>query len=294
MRGQNVNIRFGGPLTPVVKQLLIINGVVYLVGLIVEAIISPGFIANYFGLSHVGMFENFMVWQIFTYMFIHTQFLHLFFNLLALFMFGGELEQIWGKKLFLRYYLICGLGAGLFIALLNFYLFSSMGVSGPTIGASGAIYGILIAYGLTWPNREVLLFFVIPVKIKYLVAGFGVFSFIMTIESMQGGSGNISHIGHFGGLVTGLVYILWRIKPYQERYISAAKMKDNPLSNAMKKSRVKKKKKDIETRIEAKKIIDDLLEKIARDGMSSLSAKEKKQLEWARRHYYPEDRDTLH
>ena len=294
MYGQNVNIRIGGPLTPMVKKLLIINGVIFLIQRLLDAIMpASSFIEINFGLSHIGLFHEFKIWQILTYMFLHGSLLHIIFNLLALWMFAGELEQIWGSRAFLRYYLYCGVGAGLFISAMNFFLFSKTMANPVTIGASGAIYGILLAYGMTWPNREVYLYFLIPVKIKYLVIGFGLIEFFGTLGTATQGGG-ISHIGHLGGLLSGLVIYKFKSQLFLKRGVSKKPSGQNPVSRLFKKARLNKKKQEIETRIRAKKIIDELLEKIARNGMSSLTPEEKKNLEWARKHYYPEGNDTVH
>jgi hypothetical protein len=184
--------------------------------------------------------------------------------------------------------------AGLFIAGMNFLLFSRYMINPVTIGASGAIYGILLAYGMTWPNREVYLYFVLPVKIKYLVLVFGLIEFFGTLNSATAQGGNISHIGHLGGLISGLLIILYhRKKTFRQKSFSGHAI-SNPFSALLKKIRLRRKRHEIDTRIQAKRIIDELLEKIARQGMSSLSPEEKKNLEWARKHYYPEGNDTLH
>lgn len=291
MRGQSINIRFGGPVTPVVKKLLIINGAIFLVQLFFTRFM-PGFLESVFGLSHEGLVFDFRLWQVFTYMFLHGGWMHIIFNLLALWMFAGELEMLWGSKFFLRYYLLCGTGAGLFIAAMNAIAYQQYGQSPVTIGASGAIYGILLAYGMTWPNREVLLYFVLPIKMKYLVLGYGLLEFFGTLSTVYGSGGSISHIGHLGGLITGFSFLM-----YKRKYsFTGSKdfIRSNILTGFLRKIRIRRKQKRIDERIEAKRIIDDLLEKIAREGMSSLSSEEKKKLEWARKHYYPEGNDTLH
>ncbi len=285
--GQNLNIRFGGPVTPMVKRLLIINASVFLLQQILS-LMAPGTIESIFGLSHDGLTSSFRFWQIFTYMFLHGGWLHIIFNLLALWMFAGELERLWGSVFFLKYYLYSGIGAGLFIAGMNTYLFHMTGASPVTLGASGAIYALLLAYGINWPNREVLLYFLIPVKIKYLLVVFGLIEFFGTISTASSGGKGISHIGHLGGLITGLVILYFR-----SGRIPIFK-NINFASRLLKKLRLKKKKKQIDKRIKAKVIIDQLLEKIARSGMQSLSSEEKKQLEWARRHYYPDKKNTFH
>ncbi|MCU0820939.1 MAG: rhomboid family intramembrane serine protease [Spirochaetes bacterium] len=255
----------------------------------------PGLIERMFGLSHTGIFYEFKLWQPFTYMFIHGGWMHIIFNLIALWMFAGELEQMWGSRAFLRYYLFSGLGAGFFIIIMNFIVYNRYGYAPVTIGASGAIYGILLAYGITWPNREVLLYFVLPVKIKYLIIAFGLMEFFGTLSSAVGSGGNISHIGHLGGLISGYIYILYsRSGGKDDPEKSSYNKNINMINEFLRKERLKRKQLEIDDRIEAKKIIDILLEKIAREGMSSLSPKERKQLEWARKHYYPADGDTVH
>ncbi|MCP4131381.1 MAG: rhomboid family intramembrane serine protease [bacterium] len=302
MYGQNTGMRFGGPLTPTVKKLLIINGVIFLIQTLAglfPALISQGTIEHFFGLSHAGIFSEFKIWQVFTYMFIHGGFLHIGLNMLVLFMFGGELELLWGNKFFLKYYLYSGIGAGLFIILMNYVTFLSWpgNANSPTLGASGAIYGILLAYALYWPNREILLFpFFIPIKVKYVALVIGLIAFLGTMGSCASVEGGVSHIGHLGGIISG--YILLKLMKRSSGSSSFAgssqSNNSNIVSDTLKKARLKKKKKEIETRIKAKKIIDDLLEKIAREGMSSLTPEERKQLEWARKHYYPEGNDIVH
>ncbi len=290
---QGVQFRMGGPITPIVKKLMIINGSIFLFQQFMS-IFLPGAIENMFGLHHSGVIHEFKLWQPFTYMFLHGSWLHIIFNLIALWMFAGELEKLWGSTTFLRYYFFSGLGAGLFITIMNFIVYNKFGSSPITIGASGAIYGILLAYGVTWPNREVLLYFVFPVKIKYLIIGFGIMEFFGTLSNAMGAGGNISHIGHLGGLISGYLYLM-RYKgkrPGTSKKSSGSNVK--VINEFLKKERLKRKQQEIDKRIEAKKIIDLLLEKIAREGMSSLTPKERKQLEWARKHYYPADGDIVH
>lgn len=289
MYQRNAGFRFGGPITPVVKKLMLFNGAVFIFQQI-GGIFAPGFLESVFGLSHAGVAKNFMLWQPFTYMFLHGGWLHIIFNLIALWMFAGEIENILGEKKFLKFYLLSGLGAGFFIAMMNYYIFVRLGSSPVTIGASGAVYAILLAYGISWPNREVLLYFVLPVKMKYLLIGFGVMEFFGTLSSASGTGGGISHIGHLGGLICG--FFLFKIM--RSRGFSSAKGKSSILGDFERKRQLKKKQNEINTRIKAKKIIDSSLEKIARGGMSSLTPDEKKQLEWARRHFYPSKNDTMH
>lgn len=282
------SIRFGGPLTPGVKKLLIINISVFLIQQISGLVSDSGLPEMIFGLSHEGFINRLMLWQPLTYMFMHGGWLHIFFNLLGLWMFAGEVENYLGEKRFIRFYIISGLGAGLFIALMNYYVYLSYGFSGVTIGASGALYAILIAYAMLWPDREVLLYFLFPIKIKYLLLAYGLFEFFGTLSTAAGKAGNISHIGHLGGLAAGYFLIRSYRSPSFKKSASFSF-----IENFRKKRRLKKKRKEIDERIEAKKIIDTLLIKIAREGMSSLSADEKKKLDWARNHYSAGN-DTIH
>lgn len=273
-----------------VKRLLIINGAIFLI----QQFVPDSYyrvVLWKFGLS----IQEFRPWQLFTYMFLHGSWSHIIFNLLTLWMFAGSLEERWGGKLFIKYYIYCGIGAGIFITAMNYYT----GSHSPTIGASGALYGILLAYGMTWPNREVLLYFLIPIKIKYLVLLFGLVEFFGTINPSNSG---ISHIGHIGGLVSGFILLKFFFKLPQKSSSDAGAMPNNRsaerngsfMSDFFRKRRLEKKKREIEERIKAKRIIDALLEKIARYGMSSLTHEEKKDLEWARKHYYPDESETLH
>jgi membrane associated rhomboid family serine protease len=170
-------------------------------------------------------------------MFLHGGWFHIFFNLLALWMFGGDLESIWGKRKFLQYYIFSGIGAGLFIALMNYYVALSGGEFSVTIGASGAIYSLLLAYGLTWPNREVLLYFLFPIKIKYLLIAFGLMEFFGTLSTAGGSVWNISHIGHLGVYWQAFYYInFFKRNPLNHQGILFEKF--------MKKRRIEKRKRN--------------------------------------------------
>ncbi len=290
MYQQQMRMRFWGPLTPTVKSLMIINGVVFLIQQ-VGGLLAPGLLESVFGISYAGVFYSFFLWQPLTYMFLHGGFMHIFFNLFTLWMFGGELENLWGGRKFLRYYLLSGIGAGFFILAMNYYSVSSLGFAPQTIGASGAIYALLMAYGYTWPNREVLLYFLFPIKVKYIVLGLGLMEFFGSLSMASGKAGNISHIGHLGGLLCG--YILLRFFK-NSSMSSASRERASIISDAAKKIRLQKKQSEIDQRIKAKKIINESLAKIARSGMDSLTREERKQLEWARKNYYPSGKETLH
>jgi membrane associated rhomboid family serine protease len=189
-----------GPMTPAVKQLLIANVGVFLLQWIFTGL------HTWFGLTPRSVFEQFYVWQLFTYLFLHADILHLLFNMLALWMFGVDLERRWGYQAFLRYYFVCGVGAGicsLIVALLPFG-FADLLYFVPTVGASGAIYGLLLAYGLLFPDRTIFLFiFPVPARIYVIIAG--VLILYKTVVDTAGGT---AHFAHLGGMLFGYAYLM--------------------------------------------------------------------------------------
>ncbi len=166
---------------------------------------NQGPIIEYFALTPALMISKLYIWQIASYMFLHGNFAHIFFNMYALLIFGVPIEQEWGSKRFLLYYFFTGIGAGLTIFAINFF-FPGPGYFFPTIGASGAVFGLLLAFGFLYPNAELLLFFFIPIKAKYLVVLYGLLELFL---ELSGGAGNISHVGHLGGLLFGLLYFIF-------------------------------------------------------------------------------------
>ncbi len=145
------------------------------------------------------------VWQVFTYMFLHGSFLHIFFNMYALFLFGRPLEEKWGTREFTLFYFFTGIGAGIVTFLWNMVRSPLI----PTIGASGAIFGIMLGFGLEFPEAILLLFFIIPVKARYAAFIFGGIELVMILMgSMRG----IGHFTHLAGLLFGYIYYVLRIK----------------------------------------------------------------------------------
>lgn len=159
----------------------------------------------YFGLTPVLVITKYYVWQLCTYMFLHGGFFHIFLNMYALMLFGIPIEQLWGPKKFFFYYFFTGIGAGITIFLMNYFL-GGVGAYIPTIGASGAVFGLLLAFGILFPDVELLIFFFIPMKAKYLVVMYGGLELMALLSS--GGDGNVSHIGHLGGILFGLIYFI--------------------------------------------------------------------------------------
>jgi len=186
---------FGYGLTPIIKKLMIVMGAVFLLQMIMSSHIS-----FYLGLVPILVWKKYFLWQLATYIFLHGGITHLLFNLLALWMFGGELESYWGSRKFLRYFLFCGIGAGICTVIFTPYQFI------PVIGASGAIYGILLAFGWLFPNRLIYIYLLFPIPAKYMVIIFGL---IELFSSMEGTGGGVAHLTHLGGLLFGLSYMAY-------------------------------------------------------------------------------------
>jgi membrane associated rhomboid family serine protease len=191
-----------GPITPAVKILIGINVAAFVLQLAIPEV------ALYFGLRPQDVLESLRVWQPLTYMFLHASITHILFNMLSLWMFGVELERMWGTAFFTRYYLVCGIGAA-FTTILFGFLPGELGarVYYPlTIGASGAIYGILLAWALYFPDRRILFYFLFPIPARYFVIIIGAISLL----SAMGGGGGIAHATHLGGLAVGWLYLRGR------------------------------------------------------------------------------------
>ena len=187
---------------PVVKNLLIANGVVYLAIMLLPEF--NHFCAKYLQLWWVDTYHfNFHTYQFVSYMFIHGDLGHLFFNMFALWMFGRTLEYEIGSKRFLTYYMVCGIGA----ALIQVGLASMLGEQMILLGASGAVMGLLLAFGLMHPNNMVLVFPIpFPIKAKWFVIGYAVLEIVL---GSAGADTGVAHFAHLGGMVWGLALLLW-------------------------------------------------------------------------------------
>ena len=229
---------------PVTKHLIIINFICWLASIVLGSRFDFN---RHLGL-HFFMSPDFNIAQLFTYMFLHdtTNFAHIFFNMFTLFMFGVTLERSLGWKRFLFYYISCGLGAGLFQELVAFIRYESLvgvfsaedleyirqtggdlfrsgmnwtGDAGtmnlilnvPTIGASGAVYGVLLAFGVLFPNVPLYLFFIpIPIKAKWMVLGYGAIELLLALSTAGDG---VAHFAHLGGMIFGLLMLIyWKKK----------------------------------------------------------------------------------
>lgn len=181
-----------------VKWLLISNTAIFVLTTLFGRAFQAGIAL--LALAPVAVVFHFCFYQLFTYMFLHGSITHLLFNMLTLWMFGVQLERDWGTRRFLRYYFLCGVGAG----LCDVALHAALGDwSTNTIGASGAIFGLLMAFGVLYPNQTVLMNFLFPIKAKYLVMIYGAIELILAFGVNKG----VSNIAHLGGMAFGYVYL---------------------------------------------------------------------------------------
>lgn len=191
---------------PAVKHLLIINVICFFA---INTPVIRDYLFYYGALFPIGS-GQFHIWQLVTYMFLHAGFGHIFFNLFALWMFGQAIENYWGTNRFTVYYFLTGVGAALLHMLIG-------GGGAPTLGASGAVYGILLAFGMMFPERPIMLLFPpIPIKAKYFVAIFGAIELISGISRANSG---VAHFAHLGGMLVGFILIkYWGLKSEDSYY----------------------------------------------------------------------------
>jgi len=253
-------------ITPQVKRLILINAVAFVLfylGMTALQVIYPKLaVVLYKIFLNIALVPREVihgkVWQLFTYMFLHGGMGHILFNMLALWMFGSELEEMWGESKFLRYYLICGIGAGVITTI-----FTPNSIL-PTIGASGAIFGLLLAFGMLFPDRIVLVFFFFPMKAKVFVILFGLIEFLSSFSFIGGGTPGIAHLAHLGGMIVGYLYLKTEQKLDFIYSFSFNKHWQNHNLQRKEKARIK---------------LDELLGKISREGFHSLTPGEKKMLD---------------
>lgn len=256
---------FGASLTPWVKRLMIANGVIFLFTMI----LGGQFVVDWFAFHPSRILTR--PWGIVTYMFIHGGFWHVFLNMLMLFFFGPPLESQWGSREFIKFYLICGLGG----AALSF-LFMPDSI----IGASAAVYGVMAAFAMTWPEAPIYVWGIFPVKAKWLVG----FLFVLSFFSAVGGAGGgVAHFAHLGGLITGFVYLKadWHPSERLEKLKKATKVRRFAI--------VPREEVQDEDRSEAgswkaedEELLDEvdrILDKISEEGMASLTRDELRTLD---------------
>jgi membrane associated rhomboid family serine protease len=183
---------------PAIKWLLAINIALFLLPLLGGNTVD-NWLVQYGALWPIGH-PLFRPWQYITYMFLHGGFMHVFFNMLALWMFGIELEQMWGSRRFLAYYFLCGLGAGIIHSL----VMMMMGNGAPTVGASGAIFGVTLAFGMAFPNRIVFLGFFLPLPARIATL---LFIGLELYAGIAGSTDGVAHFAHLGGALIGFILI---------------------------------------------------------------------------------------
>lgn len=278
----------------VIKWLMITNAAVFVLvnffgSLTLDGIELRQALYEYLGLMPLG--GEFLPWQLITYQFMHADFWHLFFNMFfGLWMFGMEIEHMWGARKFLFFYLLCGVVAGL-AQLFLAPLLESGGSDPfirlvPTVGASGAVYGVMIAFAMMFPDRYVFVYFLIPIKVKYLVI-----LFIVLGMMSVGQPTNIANLAHLGGAFAGYAYMLYDMRrlPLQnviERLTWWLNSRTVKRSDGEREDVVDAKIYDIQSGSEkeakgtdeVQRKIDEILDKISRGGYQSLTEEEKKVL----------------
>jgi membrane associated rhomboid family serine protease len=212
-------LSFGpGPISTALKALIGAN-----VALFIVQMVAGNAVTYLLGLRPQDVVSEFRVWQLGTYMFLHAGAFHILFNMLALWMFGAELERLWGTRYFLKYYFVTGIGAALLTVAFAYMLSPGLRTS-YVVGASGAIYGLLLAYGLYFPDRPIYMYFVFPIPAKYFVMIMGALAFYSSVSE----SGGVAHATHLGGLLIGYLYLKsGNIHPWSELKYRYLKWKIN-------------------------------------------------------------------
>ncbi len=189
--------------TPVVRWLLILNIAFFLVQMIGDTFLGTHLL-NIFALVPALVFEKHMYWQFLTYAFMHADLFHILFNMLILWMIGTELEARWGEKFFLKYYLVSGVAAGFFYLAVQLFLKGTSASFVPLVGSSGAVYGLLVAYGIIFSERTLLFMMIFPMKAKHFVWVLAAIEFVSSVFYSHSGVANIAHLG---GMVAGFTYL---------------------------------------------------------------------------------------
>jgi membrane associated rhomboid family serine protease len=189
-----------GPLSSAMKALIGANVAIFFLQLVAPAITDT------LGLVPFLAVRRFWIWQVVTYMFLHGGLIHILFNMLALWMFGTELERVWGTRFFLKFYFVTGVGAGILTVLFSLLPFDASQelYRSNVIGASGAIYGLLLAYGMYFPDRPIYMYLLFPIPAKYFVIIMGAIAFYASLSNTGGGVANATHLG---GLLVAYLYL---------------------------------------------------------------------------------------
>jgi len=260
---------FGYRMTPWVKRIIAVNAVMFVVVNWIQAIPLTAAV-QYLGFNVSEALRE--PWTIISYMFVHAGFLHVFLNMLMLFFFGPPLEERWGGKAFIKYYVICGIGGALFTLVFG---------GGTIIGASGAVFGVMLAYALNWPDSLIWIQAIFPVKAKYLVLFLGALSFFSAFAGAQDG---IAHFAHLGGLVVGYVYLkkVWEVQARWEglkKRLRRRRLSVVPGGSGDGTRGPSQLTPDADEEARILEVVDRLLDKIAAHGLESLSAEERRFLD---------------
>jgi membrane associated rhomboid family serine protease len=265
---RNYEMRLGPTWTPAVKFLIISNSVIFILQTITHLFLNAKILEGIFALNS-NMVNHFYVFQLISYSFLHGDFFHILFNMLNLWFFGCEIEELWGKKnFFILYFLSVFMGG--FLTWVVHNLGSSQGV---VLGASGGVFGVMVTFALLWPNREALFMGIFPVKMKYIIL-------ILMIMSIFYGGAHIAHMAHIGGIIGGIAFFFAKTKYKFDFNFS--------ISRYLQKQKMKRYQEEMYRRQNAKETVDEILDKISRKGMKSLSRKEKQFLKDASTKYYAE------
>ncbi|MBX7230864.1 MAG: rhomboid family intramembrane serine protease [Bdellovibrionales bacterium] len=215
------------PLSPVVKKLIIINLFIWFFGVLIlqKWLLSSPLIYQWFGLVPASTLLDYWLWQPFTYLFVHSDnVFHVIFNMLILWWFGSELEAVWGGRFFLLYYLASGVGAGILylFGILIYSIVSGNGapLTSPVVGASGAMFGVMIAYAMTFGDRMVYFMMMFPMNVRAFVAVIGAIEVLNLLSS--GVSSQTANLAHLGGLVSGFIFLkiyhFWKNQRVWQKY----------------------------------------------------------------------------
>lgn len=258
--------------------------------------IGGNYLGNY--IFHFGALfplgsERFFPWQIFSYMYLHGGFAHILMNMIALWMFGLELEHLWGSKKFFTYYTLCGIGAGIAHLIISPLL--GGGSEAPLVGASGGVFGLLIAFGMLFPDRPIYLYFLIPIRAKYFTL---IYMGLEFFYLASGSNDGVSHLAHLGGAIVGIVYMFVTVggstllsnfgggrrrpsawnQPRQRNPFAGRRMEEEePIEAEYQEvgSRSSRQQQPSGVRVITQSDIDAILDKIAAKGYGSLSDEER-------------------
>lgn len=265
--GTRIQFGPGGTLPRATKWLLIANAGLFLVSMLPS--VDPIAFTHEFGFVPAEAIAGGKLWQFVTYMFLHGSFAHIFINMLMLWMFGTSIERAWGSQPYLWYYAVCGIGGAI-----------TTWVAGPnqmgaTIGASGAVLGLLLAYAMMYPNRKVYVYFLVPVRMKYMMWFLVAINVFAALSGRQDG---IAYFAHLGGMLFGWLYLKqdWRLGAL------GRKMRAQSARRQMARNADHARKTEL-SRDEHMREVNRILEKINREGMDSLTPEELRTLREASR-----------